>query len=318
MTTTANNLFSERADKLSSLHKAMERKSSGDDLQILKHLLKAMGVATEALSLPKMGSAPLYIGLSAATIGIYSTESATGIIGPALAKILKAIDTVFSCAIMPEGGIGKQKFLMMLCLATYTSMTCLAAQASGQGVGRLPKNLEAADLKLARFFTFELALKLANSSLVLKEAFTVFIEACGGNKTAQRVGAAILAQIGQLFIILAGSKEAEKPANYLVADEGIYLRQGIQAAAEAVAKSESEGTVNTVVAVAINQLRIALDEHNETAFMEALNDLLESLDTSLEEVMIDLQEIQRFANMIINATSHSHNDESLTEIMNVI
>ncbi|MBA3816318.1 MAG: hypothetical protein H0X29_07335 [Parachlamydiaceae bacterium] len=317
MTTTTNATLSQRADKLSNLHRTMKRKSIGSQLQILKHLLKAMEISTTAMSLKQKGSAPLFLGLSVATIGIFKSESALGIIGPALEKIIRALGEGMK-VIMPNVSMGGQQFLSMLCLASYTFIACLASQTASQGVGPLPKSLEGVDLKWARFFSFELCLKLMNSSSALKEAFTVFIDACGGDKIAQRVGASILAQIGQLLIILAGSRESNKPANYLVSDEGIYLKQGVRSAAEAVLKSESEGIVNSALAVAVNQLRIALDDNNETAFMEALNDLLESQDTSMEELLKDLQELQRTASMIVHVTGHSHDEDSFTGIMNVI
>lgn len=318
MTTTANTTLSQRASKLSNLHKAMERKSSGSELQILKHLLKTMGITTAAFSLPKVGSAPLYLGLSAATIGIYTEESATGIIGPALAKVIKALTEGMSNTMMPGVSEGGRQFLAMLCLASYVFITCLASRTASQGVGQLPNSLEEADLKLARFFAFELSLKIVNSSSALKEAFAVFIEACGGDKTAQKVAASVFANIGQLLIILAGSNEGRKPANYLIAEEEVYLRQGIHAAAEAVAKSEREGSINPTVAVAVNQLRIALDDHNETAFMEALNELLESLDTSLEVLLNDLQQLHRISTMVIDVTGHGHDEDSFSGIINVI
>lgn len=318
MTTTANAALSQRASKLSSLHKAMERKSSGSDLQILKHLLKTMEITTAALSLPKVGSAPLYLGLSAATIGIYAEESATGIIGPALAKVIKALTESMSSTMMPGANEGGKQFLAMLCLVSYVFITCLASRTASQGVGQFPSSLEEADLKLARFFAFELSLKIVNSSSALKEAFAVFIEACGGDQAAKNIAASVFAQVGQLLIILAGANEGRKPANYLIAEEEVYLKQGIQAAAEAVAKSEREGNINPAAAVAVNQLRIALDNHNETAFVDALNELLESLNTSLEVLLSDLQQLHRVAAMVIDVTGHSHDEDSFSGIMNVI
>lgn len=317
MTTTVNTTLSQRTDKLSSLYKAMERKSYGNELQILKHLLKAMETTTAALSLPKAGSSPLFLGLSAATIGIYTSESATGIIGPSLAKVIQSLASGLSDATMPGVGVGGQNFLAMLCLASYTFITCLASQTVSQGVGQLPE-MEAADLKLTRFFAFELALKLVNSSSALNEAFKIFIESCGGDKTAQRIGAAILTQVGQLLIILAGSQEAKKPADHLISEESIYLRQGLNAAAEVVAKNESEGIINPALAVVVNQLRIAVDNNNEAEFIESINDLLESLGTSLEALLIDLQALQRVASMIVHVSGHSHDEDSFTGIMNVI
>lgn len=318
MTITSSETLSQRSDRLSALHKSMERKSAGADLQILKPLLKAMESTTAALSLPNVGSAPLFLGLSAATIGIYSDESAAGIIGPGLAKVIQALSDGVLDTVIPNIGGGGKKFLTMLCLASYSFITCLASQTASHGVGQFPSTLEAADLKLARFFAFELSLKLINSSSALKEAFAVFIKACGGDKEAQRIGASIFAGVAQLLIILVGSKEMQKPANYLVAEERIYLKQGVLAAAEAVAKSESEGTINPTVAVAVNQLRIALENNNELAFMEALNDLLEDLNTSLDVVLNDLQQLQRVASMINHVTGHSHDQDSFTGIMNVI
>lgn len=318
MTTTAHTALSQRASKLSSLHKAMERKSSGSELQILKHLLKTMEITTAALSLPKAGSAPLYLGLSAATIGIYTGESETGIIGPGLAKVIHALTEGMSGTMMPGVSESGKQFLAMLCLTSYIFITCLASRTANQGVGQFPSSLEEADLKLARFFAFELSLKIVNSSSALKEAFAVFIEACGGDKTAQNVAASVFAHIGQLLIILAGSNAGRKSANHLIAEEEIYLKKGLHAAAEAVAKSEREGSINPAVAVAVNQLRIALDDHNETAFMDALNELLESLDTSLEVLINDLQQLHRIATMVIDVTGHSHDEDSFSGIINVI
>lgn len=310
----------QEAKKIATLRTNVERRGTGNDFQIIKNLLKAMETVTAALSLPKFGSSPLFLGLSIATIGIHSSESETGIIGPSFTKVVNALSNGICATLIPEADLGRRQMLTMLTMTSYAFLTCLATQTAGQGVGRFSNEMEKADLNLARFFSFELVLKLMRSSAVLQEGFKIIIEACGGNKSAQQLGAPILAQIGHLLMILAGSDEGKKAPENLISEETKYLIQGIAAAQAALAKNEDEdfGEYGSATKVALQQLRIALEENNEEDFMRSLNSLLESLGTSLNALMNDIQQLRMLPNLIAQSTERAQDDESLTGIINVI
>lgn len=320
MNNTAKTTMSLQAKEIAILRESMERRSTGNDFQILKNWLKAMEVVTGALSLPHTGSAPLFLGLSIANIGIRSADSSgTGFIGPSFSKLIDKLLDGFFTSMMPEADRAKREFLTMVTTATYTFMITLAIQTSTQGVGKFSKEMETVDLKQTQFFAFELVVKLINSAAVPFEWFKLVIEACGGNKKAQEIGAPILAQIGNLLMIIAGSLEGKKPPYELISEEAKYLNKGIKAAIAAVTTQESGGhSEHAIVAsLAVQQLLLALERHDTENFMEALSGFLESLGTSQNALTADIQRLRLIPNLITYLSEHAHDEELLTGIVNM-
>lgn len=319
MTAIAKKTLIKQTNLAAALREHMDRKSRGGELQILKHMLKSMEISTAALSLPKLGSAPLFLGLSCAMTGIHSGDSAAGIVGPNLAGLIESLTQGVVTAVMPNAGLAERRLLNMVCTLAYSSLICLALNAAAKGIGRLPTNLEAADVKLVNFFTFELAMRLLNSTSALKDSFAVCLEACGASKKAQAIGATLLAQTGMVLAILAGSgKGGMNSAGYIVEEEKGYLKRGANAAMAAIAGLEGMGSINPALSIAISQLKIALNESSQEDVMQALNSLLEISGASLEGLMADIKLLNQVNSTLTWAVDHRHEEESLTGIINVI
>lgn len=319
MNNKAKTTVLQRAKEIAGMREGMERKGTGDDFQILKNLLNAMEMVTGSLSLPNGGTSPLFLGLSIASIGLRSSESDTGIVGPSLSLVIDRLIDGFASTLMPEADKAKRDFLTMTTTATYILMIALALQSTSRGIGKFSKEMSPIDLKQTQFFAYELVLKLINSTDTAQQWFKMVIEVAGGNKRAQEIGGPILGQIGNLLMIIAGTEEGKKPAYDLISEEAKFLNKGIHAAIAAAATKENSelSEQGTAASLAIHQLLLALEQHNQEDFMEALSALLESLGTTLNALITDIQRLRLIPNLMAYLTEHAHDEEALTGIINI-
>lgn len=313
----AKNTIRHLAGVMAQMQAKMERRSSGDELQVLNQLLQAMQTVAAALSLPSGGSAPLFLGLSIASNGIFTADSSVGIIGPSIARLVQALSDGFVAELMPKADLERRRFLTLSILACYVLMACLASRTADQGLGQFSEELDAADLKSARVFAFELALLLINSSGAMEEAFKVIIAACGGEERAQKVGAPLLAQIGNLLMIFVGTQDSRRKPADIIGEQEKYVQRGATAAAEAMAQAgDHESPAVAAASVALNQLQIALDEKNYEGCIETLNALLENLGTSSEALYADIKQLRKTAQVIAEAIAQE-SEEPVTGTVHV-
>lgn len=316
MSNTAT-IIRQQAKEIATIREGLDRRHTGNDFQILKNLLKAMETVSGSLSLKYAGTAPLFMGLSMASIGLKCSESETGIIGPSLDKLIDRLVTAITAALIPEANQAQRDFLIMATTATYILMTTIAIQTATQGLGKFSKEMEQIDLKLARFFSYELALKFINSTTAPVEWFTLIIEAAGGNKKAQEIGAPLLGQAGNLLMIIAGTEEGKRASYDVLSEERKYLNKGVHAAITALASISEINDQTKAASIAAQQLLMALEQQNNEHFIDALSTLLESQGTSLSSLIADIKRLRIIPHLITYLSEHTQDEEVLTGIINI-
>ena len=120
----------------------------------------------------------------------------------------------------------------------FASLIGIASLAIDPGFGIFPGK-DPTFIKSSRFFAFELALLLMNSSGVLKRVLTPLLQASGAKGQANETSAEILSQVGNLLIMLAGTRDGRQNPAHLVDSTSEYLEKGVIAAGHAANASEA-------------------------------------------------------------------------------
>lgn len=125
------------AEQFDQMIDDLRRISRDREMQFLDSTIRAQSLFAAALSLPYAGTAPLYIGLSIATIGSRIDESETGFIGPNLSKAIESVTSGITSS-MPDINTAGSKFIHMMTTAGLAAAIALAGQTADSGLGPLP------------------------------------------------------------------------------------------------------------------------------------------------------------------------------------
>lgn len=301
------------AQQLGALASQLERTSLGTDLQLMLSNIRAIEVAATALSLPNTNSAPLFIALSMASNGIFTSESPGGMLGPSFEALVNNVSDGVLAGLIPKNSKGGNELLSLLVTVSLPTFIGLAGIALNTGLGTYP-NRDEQDLKAAQFFTFEAALQMAVSSGILETFYKEAIAISGGSDQAQEVGGTGLAQLAHLLMILAVAQENKSKAARLVENQQEDLRKGAIAADEIEKATEKE---HAEAAIAIKLSTLALDSKDYEAFLEAFNTYLESLGFSQDTLKEDLTQINRTSESIADVARMGDPNQRITGIVNI-
>ena len=302
MSKQLNEWSTQLAKNLYDLNDSLNRTNLGGNLQILNSTLRAMTVSAEALSLYQTGSASLFLGLSLSSIGLKTSESESGIIGNALSKVTEGLSSGLISSLIPPAPIANQHLLEMSLTTGFASLIGIASLAIDPGFGIFPSK-DPTYIKSSRFFAFELALLLMNSSGVLKQVFTPLLQASGANGQATETSAEILSQVGNFLIILAGTRDGRQNPAHLVDSTSKYLEKGVIAANHATNASEINDLSNATM-IALQQSQIALEAKDYEGFLDAFTNLLEALGITSENLAKDINVINKQTRTIFQANDN--------------
>lgn len=315
------NALGKLAERLDTMHSQLQRSGLGDDLQLLNPMLKAMTIMTAALSLPHTGSASLFLGLSIASIGLKG-DSATGLTGNTFHSLTENVTNGILASLMPNANFGERQMLQLGTTVGLAVLVAIASRSVEGGIGVFPEGDTPTETKSAQFFAFELALLLANSSGSLNDTAKILVETSGGDDAAQAAAGPILGQLATLLMIVAATRQGHQPLSHLVEAQRQYLEEGLSAAQQALEEKSDETERNekaSITAVAVKLSQIALEQKEFDAFVDAYSSLLESLDTSLDNLTADIDSLRSTAAQTAShLTGHEGDDQPLTGIQNVV
>jgi len=159
------------------------------------------------------------------------------------------------------------------------------------------------NIETAKSFTFDMIVRILTSSNILSNIFDELLSVCKCRPTALKLASPILTQIAHLLIILAGTRNSKRfPPELLIGAEAKHIETGVSAAAELVANiNQDDHPRSQEIVLAINQLIIALKEADYTGFLEVIDRLLETLNTSKTAFLSDIDSINQMA-LIIKRT----------------
>lgn len=303
------------AQQLVTLRSQLERISLGNDLQMLLATIKSMETVATALSLPTTATAPLFLASSLASIGLFASDGSKGMLGPSYQSVINNLSMGLITGLMPPSNKAGNELLSMIIALSLTTFSGLGAITYDSGLGLYPQR-DTQSLNAAHTFAFDIALQLIISSRFIETFYKEMIAVSGGNLEAQQLGSSVLAQIAYLVIILAGANQGHTNPALLIEGEANYINQGTIAAFEIEKKVESEKTAAVAIAIQLSQL--ALESQDYQGFLDAFNNILESIGTSLDALENEIAQLNREAVEIAKVISMGNPDEQLTRIENII
>jgi hypothetical protein len=303
------------SQQLGTLRSQLEKISLGNDLQMLLSTITTLETVATALSLPNTATASLFIAASTASLGLFAPDIASGILGPSYQTLLNNVNTGLIGSLIPANNKAGNEFLSLIIALSLSTFAGLGTIAYNSGLGLYPKNDPQA-LDAAHAFAFDIGLQLAVSSGFIESFYDEIIKVAGGSADAQRIGSSALAQLAHLIIILSGSAESNTNPAQLIEGEATYINQGILSASEVEKGAESEKTAPA--AIAIQLATQALESQDYEGFLDAVNNMLESIGTSLDALKADTSQLNSNVGDIANVISMGNPNEQITSIVSTI
>lgn len=301
------------ADHTEALKSEFQRSNYKEELQILGPTLNVLSMISTAWSVSGTGSPTLFIGLTLALIGVESSQS-TGLFGNSFSKLARGVAQGVQSTLIPEANIGQKKMLELLAATSFGLLAGLTSSSVESGFGPFPLQHGPGHVQSARFFAFELALLLAQSSGALQSVFETFAQAAGSKGKATADAGELLAQSAALIMILTAVRQGRQDPSLLVEGNEKYLEKAAQTASKLFINGENEAGPPSV---ALEQAKIALSNQDHDGFLQVFANLLDNIDTSLEELTNDIKTISDSARVITNHAADT-DDQPITGIINIV
>lgn len=321
------------ASHLTKINESFEIANLGGSLQILLSTMHAMTAVASSLSLFTTGAGSLFLGLTIASIGIKTDDSQTGILGNSLGHVFETLSNGLISSLIPNATAAGSRLLEMSLTTGFTALIGLAALVITPGIGVFPGK-DLITVKSSRFFAFELALLLLNSSGVLRGLITPFLQASGANDKSINTANHILSQLANLLLISAGTRDGRQNPAYLCESISKYLEKGISASHDAINATginqeilgeeildQNEGASKQKIDatnVALQQAQIALNEKNYEGFIDSFVNMLEDLGTTSEDFFKDIDTINKQTRSIFNTSFKDSDSEQTTTVVHFI
>lgn len=310
----AIHLASKAANQLAAISSQLQRISLGNDLQLLLSTITSLQIVATSLALPETRTAPLFLALSISSIGLYTSQSPLGMIGPNLEKLINNLSLGLVTGLMPVNNKAGNELFSLMVTSSLVALVGLASLTVDSGLGIYPRR-DAFGINAAHFFAFEAALQLAVSSRFIDIFYQEAIAVSGGNAEAQIRGSTVLGQVAVLLMVLSGSSAAHQSPLRLLENLSNYLSLGIKAAGDIERNAESDQTVAT--AIALKLCSIALESNDYEGFLDAFNTFLENLGISQDALKADIAKINSVAGGIAGLNAENL-DSHLTGITHIV
>lgn len=311
----ATNAANKAAAQLTAISSQLEKISLGQDLQLINPFIQSLAIVSAALALEDTNTAPLFLSLSLASIGLSTKESSSGILGASFETFIETLNQGLISGLMPKNNTSGNQLFNLLTTLSLIAFPSLSSLILEQGLGTLPQTSPQA-LKAAIFFAFETALQLVVSSGYVETFYKETIAISGGKEQAQALGSSALAQLTHFLMILSGSIKAKNTPTGLIENEADYLSQGLASA------TQIEETIptnqETAAAIALKLSALALDAKDYEVVQEAFNHFLESIGMSQTALEGDLTRINQTARELIDLLGHKNMNQDLTHLVHVI
>lgn len=274
----------ELASRLQKLKNEFCATSGGENFQMLEPLLANTTLTSNLITLPK-GASSLLLGAVIATVGIKTSESPGGIIGPHLEKMIAALTAGLQHSELWQP---KADLAAALMVEKLTLSTVLGALLLGRWMGTNKGNgLVETSAEITRI-TCDLLLLMLASTPYAKIAFTEMIKAAGANEKTQDLSSEILTLVFVYFTALAVTRTIKQKNEQLLENLHAFLKHSLIKLETSLSESKWE---IRYVPVVLQQTKLALEHENFMAFDDALKNLLEELGVSKEGFESDCERI---------------------------
>ncbi len=272
-----NEEFTALSDQAQTLLEDFQKVNHGKDLQIMSPMMESMAAVAAALSLTP-ASPTLFLGLKLATMGLYSSDSESGLFGSELAAVIKALQSGQGAALLKKVGMAKLQMLLMTLLGTIGGAGTLAALLSEFGIGRFPARNEG-DQIAGRRFGLQLMLSLIASTGVMKQIYAIIAQVCGGSDKAQEIFSDNMELVSLLLMALTATKGSPENAGSLIESLKPHLEAKFEKCRAFFETLLAEGDLDAStikgVDISLSQAQIALGKSEIKGLLDAISGALE-------------------------------------------
>ena len=127
------------ANQLAAIKSQMDRVSLGSDLQVMRSSINALEIIATALSLPNTKSAPLFLAMSMAAIGLYTSDSIYGILGTNYQSLVDNVTNGVITGLMPNNSKAGKEMLALQVAISLPLFIGISALALNPGYGICPQ-----------------------------------------------------------------------------------------------------------------------------------------------------------------------------------
>lgn len=288
------------SDQAQTLLNDFQRLDHGKDLQILSPMMETMAAVASALSLTP-ASPTLFLGLKMATMGLFSSDSASGLFGSELAALIKALQSGQGAALLKKVGMAKLQMLLMSLLGTIGGAGTLAALLSEFGIGRFPARNEGDEIA-GRRFGLQLMMTLLASSGVMKQIYAIIAQVCGGDEKAQEMLSDNMELVSLLLMTLTETKGSPENASSMLETLKPFLETKCDKSKafmeSALAEGDLDGEKAKSVDIALLKAKMALSKDDQKGLLGACSGALEQIGSTPEDLKGDLDEFKEFAQLL--------------------
>lgn len=303
------------ANNMALLGDQFNKLDFGPDLSIIRNNWNVMTTVAAAKSLDQ-GPSALMLGLTFATSGIYSSNSPSGFVGPALENLINQLSGGLTSAFLPESTKGGQALLSEIVTAALIVCVSAAALIAQDGLGS--SGAVELDSASAKAFSFDLVMHLFASTGVLN----TFFEKVGGligasGESLQMLSTALPVALMAMMLLYGGQLQGE--TGNLVNSLNDPLYSGISKTGDTLGEKIAQGTGDSqqtnAVDVGLQQAKMALEDQDAPAFLGAITTMLEQQGISQTQLQQDLALITKTTSSIQRSfTEGMFNQTNLTGI----
>lgn len=281
------------AQNMALLGDQFKKADFGSDLSIIRHTWDIMTTVAAAKSL-EAGPSSLMLGLAFATSGIYSSNSQSGIIGPALENIINQLSGGLVSAFVPDATQGGKVLLREIITAALIG--CIGASSIIAQTGLGSSGAVELDSAAAKALSFDLVMRLVNSTGVLNTFFENIAGSIGAKgESANMLANTLSVAFMTMMLVYGGNIQGETGS--LIHSLNEALQTNISSISEVISQNMDADQTSSVD-VALQQAKLALEDQDPSAFLGAITNLFEQMGISSTQLNQDLAQITKTTSLI--------------------
>lgn len=296
-----NDLKGKVSDDINRLSNLYHSKDNGSELQLLGSFVNALNLLSSALTTEK-GNPSLMLAASLGSIGLETSKSAAGVLGPGLAAINQSVSAGLSALYLPEGTPGEKNLLTQLLQLSSVYGLGLGSSFASADYGEA-----SLDYPKLNQFGYEAGLAFLSNTTALPKFFGLLGTAAG--LPADSIAGASKAMTASflLQLVFTGAKGNPSTFESLVNLVSGPLAKSVTDIEQDLNAGISNGLISGDKANAINvgltHARLALENDDYDGFLTSLHALLDAFGTGADQIQKDLKAIKANGEVIQNAFS---------------
>lgn len=312
--------------KITVIADQYNRVSPGDDLRILGALLSSMQLVMIAAASAANASPSFFLGLSMGSVGIYSSDSISGMITPSLSMAIKGLTVGVIALLIPNAGLAVEKQLELTIATTILGAMTVAIMVQNEAKNNKQEENsnnqttteKQAIEEQAKKFATQLTLTLIVHSGVINSTLSALVDTFGLVPAQQKYLENTLNLLALATIALASTPEGNPDSASSLFDslQGSmvkHLTSLSDLVSEQIMNQTIQGEIAQRVGISLEQAKQALEKGKADDFIFALLSITAPLGADAVLLMDGIKELKSSTSNLIQLLSGSIEDQTNTQ-----